>query len=80
MIKTVEETINGDLYTMETRYSGDLMFEYEENIGETASIANSSPIKVYDIMRERNMLSHPIEKTVSKNGMIVSANVSLINM
>ena len=76
MIKTVEETINGDLYTMETRYSGDLMFEYEENIGETASIANSSPIKVYDIMRERNILSHPIEKTVSKNGMIVSANVS----
>lgn len=64
-----------DNSTLETRtkYLSDLMEEYDSTA--SGSISSGSPLKVYDTMRSKGLLSYPVETTVKRNGKIASAEV-----
>ena len=56
-----------------TKYLSDLMEEYDS--ATSGTITSGSPLKVYDIMSTRGMLSYPIETVVKRNGKVTSAEV-----
>lgn len=69
--------INGDsnnIYEIKTKYLVDLMEEYY-NMTLTP-IPDNSPLKIYDIMKSKNMFSSPIEKIVAKEGRVISSDIT----
>lgn len=72
--KKYTEGSNNNIYEMRTKYLSDLMEEYNNTIA--TSIPNDSPLKIYDSMKSRNMLSMPIERTIMKDGNVINANVT----
>lgn len=60
-------------YSTKIKYLVDLMDEYKQMT--SVSIPNASLMKVYDVMKRKNMLALPIEKTEMKNGKVIGAEV-----
>lgn len=65
-----------DNSTLETRtkYLSDLMEEYDNTA--SGSIPYDSPLKIYDTMRSRGLLSYPVETVARRNGKVTSAEVT----
>lgn len=65
-----------DNSTLETRtkYLSDLMEEYDNTASD--SIPYDSPLKIYDTMRSRGLLSYPVETVARRNGKVTSAEVT----
>lgn len=55
------------------RYSNELLSEYETNIG--IPLPNQSPLQIYRMMKERNMIDYPVEIIKSHNGKVVAADI-----
>lgn len=73
----ISEKINyGNSNNVENKikYTGDLIAEYENSIG--VPIPNNPVVKVYDIMKDRHMISYPVEKIKLKNDKVVSATIN----
>lgn len=71
--KYTNDPSDNSMLETRTKYLSDLMEEYDS--ATSGTIFSGSPLKVYDIMNTRGMLSYPIETVVKRNGKVTSAEV-----